>query len=239
MMKQSVKFKFFNNKNGKSKGIYNSLNCGLKSRDNKNNVKENIEIAKNLISKEKKVLIIPNQSHSSKCLIVRKNKSIYNCDGVVTRDDKFILGITTADCLPIIFIDYQNKIIGICHAGWRGLKRNIIENTVNKMLQIGSKKSNIRVFIGPCIRKNSYEVSREFINIMNFNFKGLWTKKKDNKYYFDLPKLAKHKLNDLGISEIVDSKIDTFKNIKYFSYRRSIHLKYRDYGRNLSLVSII
>ena len=53
-MKQSVKFKFFNNKKGKSKGIYNSLNCGLKSRDNKNNVKENIEIAKNLISKEKK-----------------------------------------------------------------------------------------------------------------------------------------------------------------------------------------
>ena len=106
------------------------------------------------------------------------------------------------------------------------------------MLQIGSIKSSIRAFIGPCIRKNSYEVSREFINGMKFNVKGLWTKK-DNKYYFDLPKLAKRKLNDLGISEIVDSKIDTFKNIKYFSYRRSIHLKYRDYGRNLSLVSII
>ena len=238
MMKQSVKFKFFNNRNGKSKGIYYSLNCGLKSRDNKINVKENIEIAKNLISKEKKVLIIPNQSHSSKCLIVRKSKSVYNCDGVVTRDDKFILGITTADCLPIIFIDYQNKVIGICHAGWRGLKREIIKNTINKMLKIGSNKSNIRAFIGPCIRKNSYEVSREFINGMKFKVKGLWTKK-DDKYYFDLPKLAKRKLNGLGISEIVDSKIDTFKNIKYFSYRRSIHLKYRDYGRNLSLVSII
>ena len=238
MIKQSVKFKFFNNKNGKSKGIYNSLNCGLKSKDNKSNVKKNIEIAKNLISKENKVLIIHNQSHSSECLIVRKNKSVYNCDGVVTRDDKFILGITTADCLPIIFIDYQNKVIGICHAGWKGLKRDIIENTINKMLQIGSKKSNIRAFIGPCIRKNSYEVSREFIDSMKFKVKGLWTKK-DDKYYFDLPKLAKHKLNSLGISEIFDSKIDTFKNIKYFSYRRSIHLKHRDYGRNLSLVSII
>ena len=238
MMKQSVKFKFFNNENGKSRGIYNSLNCGLKSKDNKNNVKKNIEIAIKRISKEKKVLIIPNQSHSSKCLIVRKNKSVYNCDGVVTRDDKFILGITTADCLPIIFIDYQNKVIGICHAGWRGLKKDIIENTIKKMLKIGSKKSNIRVFIGPCIRKKSYEVSREFINVMKFNIKGLWTKK-DQKYYFDLPKLAKCKLNSLGVSVIVDSKIDTFKNIKYFSYRRSIHLKYKDYGRNLSLVSII
>ena len=238
MIKQSIKFKFFSNKNGKSKGIYNSLNCGLKSKDNKNNVRENIEIAKKIISKEKKVLIIPNQLHSSKCLIARKNKFDYNCDGIVTRHDNFILGITTADCLPIIFIDYQNRVIGICHAGWRGLKRDIIENTIKKMLKIGSEKSNIRSFIGPCIRKNSYEVSREFINGLKFNVEGLWTKKED-KYYFDLPKLAKCKLNDLGISEIVDSKIDTFKNIKYFSYRRSIHLKYRDYGRNISLVSII
>ena len=214
-------------------------NYNISCSKSQNNVKENIEIAKNLISKEKKVLIIPNQSHSSKCLIVRKNKSVYNCDGVVTRDDKFILGITTADCLPIIFIDYHNKVIGICHAGWRGLKREIIENTINKMLQIGSIKSNIKAFIGPCIRKNSYEVSREFINDMKFKDKGLWAKKKENKYYFDLPKLAKRKLNAFCISEIVDSKIDTFKNLKYFSYRRSIHLKYRDYGRNLSLVSII
>ena len=56
---------------------------------------------------------------------------------------------------------------------------------------------------------------------MKFKVKGLWTKKND-KYYFDLPKLAKCKLNAFGISEIVDSKIDTFKNLKYFSYRRSL-----------------
>ena len=73
---------------------------------------------------------------------------------------------------------------------------------------------------------------------MKFDVKGLWTKKGD-KYYFDLPKLAKCKLNDFGISEIVDSKTDTFRDKIYFSYRRSIHLKHRDYGRNLSLVTII
>ena len=238
MMKQSVKFKFFSNKNGQSRGIYSSLNCGLKSKDNKKNVRENIEIAKRCLSKEKKVLIIPNQSHSGKCLIIRKNKFVYNCDSIVTRDSNFILGITTADCLPIIFIDYQSKVIGICHAGWRGLKRDIIENTITKMLKIGSKKQNIKAYIGPCIRKSSYEVSREFTNFMKFDVKGLWTKKGD-KYYFDLPKLAKCKLNDFGISEIVDSKTDTFRDKKYFSYRRSIHLKHSDYGRNLSLVSII
>ena len=237
-MKKYIKFKFFSNKNGKSKGIYNSLNCGLKSKDNATNIKQNIKIAREIISKEKKLLIIPNQSHSSKCLIVRKNKFEYDCDGIVTRDNNFILGITTADCLPIIFIDYQNKVIGISHAGWKGLKRGIIENTVNKMINIGSKNSHITAFIGPCIRKHSYEVSRQFINDMQFNIEGLWTNK-GKKYYFDLPKLAKFKLNSLGISKIIDSKIDTFKNKKYFSYRRSILRKSRDYGRNLSLVTII
>ena len=237
-MNKLVKYKFFDNKNGKSSGVYSSLNCGLKSKDKLINIKKNIEIAKNKISKKKKFLIIPNQSHSSKCLIVRKNKYEYDCDGIVTRDDNFILGITSADCLPIIFIDYQNETIGVCHAGWKGLKRGIIENTIHKMLKIGSKRTNIRAFIGPCIRKYSYEVSKEFIHNMKFNAKGLYNKK-DDKYYFDLPKLAKLKLNDLGIYKIVDSKIDTFKNKNYFSYRRSMLLKSKDYGRNISLVSII
>ena len=236
-MNKSIKFKFFNNKNGKSKGIYSSLNCGLKSQDNFENVKKNIEIAKKSISKNDKILIIPNQSHSNKCLVVRKNKFEYNCDGIVTRSNNFIIGITTADCLPIILIDYQNEVIGICHAGWKGLKRGIIENTVNKMLKIGSKKSNLRAFIGPCIRKYSYEVSIEFINDMNLNTLDFYTKK-NNKYFFDLPKLAKFKLNNLGVFKILDFKIDTYKNKNYFSYRRSIHQKSKDYGRNISLVSI-
>ena len=210
----------------------------LKSRDNKNNVKENIEIAKNLISKEKKVLIIPNQSHSSKCLIVRKNKSVYNCDSVVTRDDKFILGITTADCLPIIFIDYQNKVIGICHAGWRGLKRDIIENTINKMLQIGSQKSNIRAFIGPCIRVKSYEVNEEFINKLKIQYQRFAIRQMQ-KIYFDLPKLAKYILSESNISSVHDIKKNTFLDKNYFSFRESKKKKQKDYGRNINLISII
>tara|TARA_A100001011_G_scaffold285833_1_gene296409 strand:- start:1750 stop:2463 length:714 start_codon:yes stop_codon:yes gene_type:complete len=236
-MNKSIKYKFFNNKNGKSKGIYSSLNCGLKSQDNFKNIKKNIEIAKKSISKKEKILIIPNQSHSNKCLIVRKNKFNYNCDSIVTRGDKFILGITTADCLPIILIDYLDGVIGICHAGWKGIKRGIIENTVNKMIKIGSKRSNLSAFIGPCIRKYSYEVSIEFVNGMNLNAMDFYTKKND-KYFFDLPKLAKFKLNSLGVFKIVDSKIDTYKNKNYFSYRRSAYQRLKDYGRNISLVTI-
>ena len=105
------------------------------------------------------------------------------------------------------------------------------------MLKIGSKRSNLRAFIGPCIRKYSYEVSIEFINGMNLNDTDFYIRKND-RYFFDLPKLAKVKLNSLGVFKIVDSKIDTYKNKNYFSYRRSIHQRLKDYGRNISLVSI-
>ena len=72
---------------------------------------------------------------------------------------------------------------------------------------------------------------------MNLNTTDFYTKK-NGRYFFDLPKLAKVKLNSLGVFKIVDSKIDTYKNKNYFSYRRSIHQRLKDYGRNISLVSI-
>ena len=72
-MSKFVKFKFFNNKNGKSKGIYSSLNCGLKSKDNLQNVKKNIEIAKSTISKKEKILIIPKVLIQIKLKLIGKN----------------------------------------------------------------------------------------------------------------------------------------------------------------------
>ena len=89
----------------------------------------------------------------------------------------------------------------------------------------------------PNLDRNEYEVSIEFINSMNLNDTDFYTRKND-RYFFDLPKLAKVKLNSLGVFKIVDSKIDTYKNKNYFSYRRSIHQRLKDYGRNISLVSI-
>ena len=236
-MNELIKYKFFTRNNGFSTGIYRSLNCGLLSKDNSINIKNNINKAVNKISKKNKLLILPNQYHSNKCLIFDKSMKKYRCDAIVTNNPNVILGITTADCLPIILANKKRGIIGICHAGWRGLVKGVLENTIKKMKILNSQNIDIQVFIGPCIRKMSYEVSEIFIEKLNPNYQ-IFSYKKKGKYFYDLPKLARFILNDLNIYNIHDTRKNTFTDSDYFSYRESKKRGLADYGRNISMVML-
>jgi len=236
-MIKKIKKKFFSKNNGFSKGIYKSLNCGLRSKDKPKLIKANIQEAINKFSKNKKTLILPKQSHSNKCLIAKNIMKIYDCDGLVSNKSNVILGIITADCLPIIFIDHKKMVFGICHAGWRGLLKGIIQNTIKKMNQLNSQNSDISAYIGPCIRRMSYEVSKSFVRSLEPKYQ-IFAYQKYNKYYYDLPKLAKFILSETGVLLINDSKKNTFVDTNYFSYRESKKRNYSDYGRNISMVSL-
>ena len=234
---KKITFKFFTKNHGVSTGIYKSLNCGIKSMDRPENVRSNLKIAMRVITKSNKQLVMPAQTHSNKCMIVNSSEANFNCDALVTKNPNFILGITSADCIPIIFTDSSKLVIGICHAGWKGLVTGVIENTVKKMIKIGASNKKIKATIGPCIRRISYEVSESFVK----NLKGddlMSISKSKNQFFFDLPKAAKSRLNNLGISMINDIRKNTYTDNNYFSYRLSCHKKFKDYGRNISLVCI-
>ena len=237
-MKKFIHYKFFSKNHGSSTGIYKSLNCGLKSFDNKKNVKLNLNLAKRSFFKKDKNLIIPDQYHSSKCLVAKANNPYPKCDALVTSDNSLILGITTADCLPIIFYDPENQVIGIAHAGWKGLVKGVIQNTVKKMISLGAQKKSIKSIIGPCIRVKSYEVNKEFVNKLITQYQR-FAIRRTQKIYFDLPKLAKYILSESNISSVHDIKKNTFLDKNYFSFRESKKKKQKDYGRNINLISII
>ena len=237
-MKNFFRYKFFSKNYGSSTGIYKSLNCGLKSSDNKKNVKLNLDLAKRTLFKQNKILIIPDQYHSNKCLIANANNPYPKCDALVTSDNTIVLGITTADCLPIIFYDQKNKIIGIAHAGWKGLFNGVIQNTVKKMISLGAQKKSIKSIIGPCIRVKSYDVSQEFVKKLKTQHQRFVVRQMQ-KIYFDLPKLAKFILSESNILEVHDIKKNTFLDKNYFSFRESKKKKQKDYGRNINLISII
>lgn len=237
-MKKFVRYKFFSKNHGSSTGIYKSLNCGLKSFDNKENVKQNLNLAKRFLFKKDKNLIIPDQYHSNKCLVAKANNPYPKCDALVTKDNSLILGITTADCLPIIFYDLENQVIGIAHAGWKGLVKGVIHNTVKKMISLGAQKKSIKSIIGPCIRVKSYEVNEEFVNKLKTQYQRFAIRQMQ-KIYFDLPKLAKYILSESNISSVHDIKKNTFLDENYFSFRESKKKKQKDYGRNLNLISLI
>ena len=135
---------FFSRKNGFSKGIYKSLNCGKGSMDNKNNINKNL----NFVSKKMKVvrtkLILMHQTHSNKVVEIKR----YNCrkkinaDAMITKMNNIAIGVLTADCVPIIIYDLRNEIIGCIHAGWKGAFSDIIKITIKKIKKI---KSNNKI----------------------------------------------------------------------------------------------
>ena len=238
-----IKSFFFSRKNGVSKGIYKSLNCGLGSRDQKMLVKNNIKIVAKKTGCKLNNLVLLRQYHSNKVidfdnLLIKKR---YKADGIITTVSKFAFGILTADCVPILVADKKNKTIAAIHSGWKGANSGIIDNLVKSFKKKGSKLSDLIVAIGPCISQKSYEVKKDFVNEIknkNFDYKKYF-KILNNKIYFNLRMFVNNKFLKLGVlnRNIEHINKDTYSNYKnFFSYRRSVHNNEVDYGRCISVI---
>ena len=240
---KKIKHCFFSRKNGFSKGLYKSLNCGIGSKDGKKNILKNINyISKKMFVKKNK-LILMNQTHSSKVIEIKKSNYNHkiNSDAIITKVKGLALGVLTADCVPIIIYDFKNEIVGCIHAGWKGAFSGIIKNTVNKIKKLNSN-NQIFASIGPCIGHKSYEVDlnfyKKFLNKSRKN-KKYFSHKNKNKKLFNLRKFVADKLIELKV-KVDHVKHDTFKEkMNFFSYRRSCKLKQNDYGRCISIVRLI
>ncbi len=240
----SVRHCFFSRKGGFSKGIYQSLNCGKGSRDNKKNVRRNLSLVTKKMEINQKKLSLMHQAHSNKVIIItkkNKNSKKFNSDALITKLKGVALGVVTADCVPIILYDIKNHIIGCIHAGWKGASSGIIENTLKKF-KILNTKNKIFASVGPCIGKKSYEVDidfyKKFILKSKKNTK-YFLKKGNHKKLFNLRKYVHDKLIKLNV-KVDHVNYDTFKEkSKFFSYRRSQKLGENDYGRCISVISLI
>jgi len=234
---------FFSRENGFSKGIYKSLNCGIGSRDKKENVIKNLEFVSKSIGCKKEFLITLNQTHSNKVIYLEKESDIknrMNADAIVCKVKNLAIGILTADCAPILFYDAQEKIIGCAHSGWKGALNGIIQNTVKKFNELGSNNNNLIAVIGPCIKKENYQVGQEFYdNFITYDKKNANFFKKINneKFIFDLRGFINKEIANLNIKNIENIEKDTFSEVKtFYSYRRSLINHEKDYGRCISVI---
>ena len=235
---------FFSKKGGFSRGIYKSLNCGVGSNDNKNNIKKNLSLVSKKMGIDFDKLLLMYQTHSTKVIIVNKNNfksKKYKCDAIITKLKGCGLGVVTADCVPIFLYDLKNEIIGCVHAGWKGALFGILEQTISKFKKLNSN-NKIFACIGPCIGKKSYEVDinfyKKFISRSNKNAI-YFSKKSKNKKLFNLRKFVQDKLIKLKVN-VDHVNHDTYKeNNNFFSYRKSKHLYENDYGRCISIISLI
>ena len=154
---------FFTRQGGVSVGVYASLNCSLKG-DLEENVKRNRLLALEALSLQSLPLCLVKQVHGKEVVVVDTNwhpDLLPVGDALVTTRQDVVLGIQTADCVPVLLADRAHGVIGAVHAGWRGALKGVVEAAVDQMLSLGAKLSHLKAAIGPAIAQESYEVGPE------------------------------------------------------------------------------
>ena len=210
-------------------------------------LKYNRALAMNLLGYDGAELAIVRQIHGTEVVTVTDPWDIAHspeADAMVTDRPGKVLGILTADCVPVLFADKANPIIGAAHAGWKGAKAGIIENTLTAMEALGSKRRDIAVAIGPCIQQSSYEIGSEFYD----NF---LAESKDNQRFFrqstssghrmfDLPAYAIARLEKAGVTVIRNISRDTLSEEQhFFSFRRCTLRGEKYSANNLSVITLL
>ena len=192
---------------------------------------------------KKNSLITLKQAHSNKVIYFKSYKDIKNRirgDAIVTKIKNAPIGILTADCVPILLYEPHKKIIGCIHSGWKGAFNGVIKNTIQKFKKLNSNINELIVAVGPCIGKKSYEVKKDFYQkFINKNHKNkiFFKKKAKNSYNFDLRYFVNNELSNLGVKNIENINLNTFKEKSFFySYRRSLVNGEKDYGRCISVI---
>jgi YfiH family protein len=241
----STQYGFFTRNGGVSTGIYESLNCGPGSSDKTEDVVENRQRVADTFSGNKKLITIC-QIHSNKVVIIENSNDLNPLpegDALVTRSPDVILGVLTADCVPVLFADTENQIIGAAHAGWRGAFEGVLENTIQTMEGLGAKKESIRCIVGPCIAQNNYEVDNgfyeNFISRSSENDIFFTASEKEKHHMFNLRAYVNKRLTQANITNIANVDVDTYANEQqFFSWRRSYHQGKTDYGRQVSAIAL-
>jgi len=236
-----IKHGFFTRKGGASSGIYAGLNCGTGSQDQCEIVRINRDRVADAMGGSATDLVGVHQIHSPNVVTVTKATSDKpKADAMVTAEEGVILSILTADCQPILFADRDAGVIGAAHAGWKGTMGGVIENTLTAMENLGARADNITAVIGPSISQRAYEVGPEFFETFTeqdpaaarFFVNGV-----GDRLQFDLPAFGLAKLRDAGVARAAWTRHCTYSDPdRFFSYRRSVHQKEKDYGRLISAV---
>ena len=166
-------------------------------------------------------VVNPKQIHSPEVTFVYTPGEIAATDALISNSKSIVLSIQVADCIPLFLADPLNGIIGLVHAGWRGIEKRIISDTVNIMVQKGGSRKGIIAFMGPSIRQCCFEIGPEVSK--KFPIDCLINGTRDRSF-LDLQQVATNQLID---SQVLDKNILSSEECtkcnpdKYFSYRRS------------------
>jgi len=236
---------FFTRKGGVSEGIYAGLQCGRGATDDpRENVVKNRYYAAREMGVPREGLISCYQHHSKDVVTVteawRPGKPP-KADAMVTETPGIALGILTADCAPVLFVDPKAKIIGAAHAGWQGALAGVLEATVEAMIALGAERQRIHAGIGPCITQANYQVDEAYRDRFMADDRGnaryFGPDREEGKHRFDLPGYCQGTLKAYGVRQSEFCGACTYADAdRFYSNRRALHRGEGDYGRGLSAI---
>ncbi|AJR23990.1 MULTISPECIES: peptidoglycan editing factor PgeF [Sphingobium] len=235
---------FAGRRGGVSTGIHAGLNVGLGSEDERGAVLRNRDLARDALLPGA-TLVTVHQVHSPDVVTVTAPVEADErpaADAMVTDRPGLILGILTADCVPVLFADASAGVVGAAHAGWKGALGGVTDRTIEAMEALGAARDRIACAIGPCIGRSSYEVTLDFAerfaaaDAENDRF---FSAGREGHCQFDIAAYVAARLADAGIGQIELLDEDTYgQPDRFYSYRRSCHRGEADYGRQISMIAL-
>lgn len=222
-------------KGGMSSGEYGEFNINSYCGDSPEAVAANRESLASKLGIESRDILMPHQVHGVRCLVVdrgfmsladsERKDMLESTDALTTAVPGVCVGVSTADCIPVLLYDEEHKAVAAIHAGWRGTVQRIAGAVVETMRRTyGTDSRLLKAVIGPGITLHNFEVGQEvYDKFYEAGFDMSLIARKYTKWHIDLPECNRQQLLELGLTEdnITLSGIDTFDDAGYcFSARR-------------------
>jgi polyphenol oxidase len=241
-----IRHGFFTRAGGVSGGLYASLNGGVGSNDNTAHVTENRARMAAAVGVEPHRFLTCYQIHSPQVVVAEAPwtaEARPRADAIVTRMRSLAIGISTADCGPVLLADPDARVIGAAHAGWRGALGGVVEAAIEAMERLGAARRHIRAALGPMIRQPNYEVGPDLIARFAAedpaSHRFFAPAPRDGHAQFDLPGYIGARLARAGIQQIEDVGLCTYADTeRFFSFRRTTHRAEADYGRHVNAIAL-
>jgi YfiH family protein len=241
-----IRHAFFTREGGVSDGLYASLNGGVGSDDAPALVAENRARMAAALGVAPDHLLTAYQIHSPDVVTIDQPWAPADrprADAIVTATQGLAIGVSTADCGPVLLADATAGVIGAAHAGWRGAATGVLEATIAAMERCGADRARIVAALGPMIRQPNYEVGPEFVTRFKAddgaNERFFQPAARPGHALFDLPGYIAARLAAAGIRRVEDLGHCTYADsARFFSFRRSTHRSEKDYGRHINAIAL-
>lgn len=242
---QAFPHAFLGREGGVSTGIHAGLNVGLGSDDDRAAIVENRRRAVAAVLPGASLVTL-HQVHSPHAIAVEASfpdDARPHADALVTNRPGLLLGILTADCVPVLFADEAAGVVGAAHAGWKGAIDGVTDSAIAQMLALGAERERIVAAIGPCIARASYEVDegflRRFVEADPENERFFSDGRRPDHHQFDIEAYVAARIAAVGVGRVEMLGLDTYADAtRFYSFRRATHRGEPGYGRQISLIGL-